>query len=66
MGNDRNNIAARLMAGIAAATMSACGGEAGTPAADTVLFNGKVVTLESSSTVTRAVAVRGGKIQAVG
>src|SRR4051812_17729353 len=34
--------------------------------ADLIVFNGKVVTLDARSTVAQAVAVRGGKIVAVG
>jgi predicted amidohydrolase YtcJ len=37
-----------------------------TPVADTVLINGKVVTLDDKSSVVQAVAIRAGRIQAVG
>jgi predicted amidohydrolase YtcJ len=40
----------------------------GTPAqpADTILFNGKVITVDGNFSIAQAVAIKGGKIQAVG
>src|SRR5580704_13187424 len=52
------------------AVMTACvlstSGNAQVPAADTILVNGKVVTLDGASSVTQAIAIRDGKILAAG
>ncbi len=61
-----------LAAGAAAAGFSASAGAQTAPAtprtppADIVLRNGKVITLDRNSTVAQAIAVAGGRIQAVG
>jgi predicted amidohydrolase YtcJ len=53
-----------------AALLVACGlpasGNAQLPAADTLLVNGKVVTLDGASSVTQAIAIRDGRILATG
>lgn len=41
-------------------------GNAQTPAPDTILVNGKVVTLDGASSVTQAIAIRDGRILAAG
>src|SRR5580704_8001623 len=52
------------------ALLVACGlpasGNAQLPAADTLLVNGKVVTLDGASSVTQAIAIRDGRILAAG
>src|SRR4051812_25167908 len=57
-----------LLALAAAALVAAPAAPAGQPAApaDLIVHNAKVVTLDGKSTVARAVAVRGGKVVAVG
>jgi predicted amidohydrolase YtcJ len=52
-------------AALAAALVTAPA-DAQTPAADTVLVNGKVITLDGASSIAQALAIRDGKILAVG
>ena len=54
----------RLIAILAAACVAAGAARAQSP--DTILLNGKIVTLDSRSTIAQAIAVRDGKISAVG
>ncbi|MCE5272964.1 amidohydrolase [bacterium] len=57
-----------VFAALAAAAVLLAAGCAGGPkeAADAVYYNGRVVTLDSVSTLAGAIAVRGGRIMAVG
>lgn len=57
----------RLVGAVGLATLGLLGAEtAGAQSADTILLNGQVVTLDTRSSVHEAVAVRDGKIAAVG
>jgi predicted amidohydrolase YtcJ len=51
---------------VALATLGALTGCRATPAADLVLVNGKVITVDSADRIAEAIAVRGDKIVAVG
>src|SRR5258708_25547308 len=55
-----------LLIAVLAACVLSTRGNAQAPAADTILVNGKVVTLDGASSVAQAVAIRDGKILATG
>jgi len=54
-----------LIVALAACVLSTAG-NAQVPAADTILVNGKIVTLDGASSVAQAIAIRDGKILATG
>ncbi|MBI1962866.1 MAG: amidohydrolase, partial [Candidatus Rokubacteria bacterium] len=62
-----NRSVLRLIGAVGLATLGLLGAEtAGAQSAETILLNGKVVTLDTRSSVHEAVAIRDGKIAAVG
>jgi len=63
-GRKRMTFAARLAALTFLAALLPVAAQSQAP--DTVLVNGKIVTLDSRSTIAQAIAVRDGKISAVG
>ena len=56
----------RLMLFAALAIVAIAPAHAQAPAADTILVNGKVITLDGAASIVEAIAIRDGKILAVG
>ncbi len=55
-----------LLAGLLLSLLTGCGGSAPENPADVILFGGRIITLDSASTIAQAVAIRSERIMAVG
>jgi predicted amidohydrolase YtcJ len=62
----RTRLSALAPTCLAASLLAGCGGGQSVAPADTVLTGGKIVTLDGTSTIAQAIAIKDGKVQAVG